>query len=162
MKGIGMRILVISDSHGRVSEIEKAIEAHTDAKHIFFLGDCVRDIEDCPFIYPDRTFHIVCGNCDYASLYKSTDTVTLGGCNILFTHGHPFSVKSGLAQLKAKAKSEGINLVLYGHTHISKTEYADGVHFVNPGSVCSGREGGTSYAVVDIEPNGIMPIIIKT
>lgn len=156
-----MRILVISDSHGRVSEIEKAIEAHTDAKHIFFLGDCVRDIEDLPFIYPDRTFHIVSGNCDYASMYKSADTVTLSGRNILFTHGHAFSVKSGISRLKEKAKSEGIDLVLYGHTHISKTEYADGVYFVNPGSVCSAREGGRSYAVIDLESGGIMPIIIE-
>jgi putative phosphoesterase len=156
-----MRILVISDSHGRVSEIEKAIEAHPDAKHIFFLGDCIRDIEDCPYIYPDRTFHIVSGNCDYASLYKTFDTISLNGCNIFFTHGHPFSVKNGISRLKAMAKGENINLVLYGHTHISNTEYDEGIYFVNPGSLSSPREGSRSYAVVDILPKGIMPIIIK-
>lgn len=162
MKGRFMRILVISDSHGRVSEIEKAIEKQKEAKNVFFLGDCVRDVEDLPFIYPDRNFYIVSGNCDYASMYKSADTVTLAGKKIFFTHGHTYSVKSGIGGLIAKAKSEDIDLVLYGHTHISKTEYVDGVHFVNPGSLCSGREGGTGYAVVDIEPGGIMPIIIKT
>ncbi len=157
-----MRILVLSDSHGRVGEIEKAIEAQKEAKNVFFLGDCVRDVEDLPFIYPDRTFYIVSGNCDYASMYKSSDTVVLEGKKILFTHGHMYSVKSGLSTLRSKAKAEGIDLVLYGHTHIAATEYADGVYFVNPGSLCSGREGGTGYAVVDIEKNGIMPILIKT
>ncbi len=63
-----MRIIVISDTHGRSSLIEKIIEAQPEAKHVFFLGDVVRDIEDLPYIYPTHTFHIVSGNCDYASL----------------------------------------------------------------------------------------------
>ena len=79
-----MRILVISDSHGRTSKIEQAIEKEKEAKYIFFLGDCVKDIEDYPFIYPDRTFHIVSGNCDYSSVFKSADTVTLAGKKIFF------------------------------------------------------------------------------
>ena len=157
-----MRILVVSDSHGRTREIEKAIDAHKDAKHVFFLGDCVRDVEDLPFIYPDRTFYIVSGNCDYSSVYKSVDMTVLEGKRILFTHGHMYSVKNGLSILKNKAQTENFDIVLYGHTHIAATEYADGVHFVNPGSLCSAREGSTGYAVIDIEKGGIMPILIKT
>lgn len=154
-----MRILVISDSHGRTGKIEQAIEKEIDAKHIFFLGDCVKDIEDYPFIYPDRTFHIVSGNCDYSSVFKSADTVTIAGKKIFFTHGHHLSVKSGLERLKQFAKVEKADIVLYGHTHIAKTEYASGVHFVNPGSLCSAREGSTGYAVIDIEESGIIPIL---
>ena len=56
---------------------------------------------------------------------------------------------------------ENSQIVLYGHTHIAKTEYADGVYFVNPGSLCSAREGRTGYAVIDIEQNGIMPVLIN-
>lgn len=156
-----MRILVISDSHGRTSKIEQAIEAQRDAKHIFFLGDCVRDIEDYPFIYPDRTFHIVSGNCDYASTYKSEDIITLEGKRIFFTHGHHLYVKGGIGGLRQAALREGADIVLFGHTHIAIKEYADGVYFVNPGSLCSAREGRTSYAVIDIENNGIMPIHIE-
>lgn len=159
-EGSIMRILVLSDSHGRTSAIEKAIEAQPTAKHIFFLGDCVRDIEDYELIYPDRTFHVVSGNCDYASMVKSVDAVTLEKVRILFTHGHPFSVKSGLTRLYEAARQNGAQLVLFGHTHVSKTEYSDGIYFVNPGSLCRG-EGGPSYAVVDIGPSGILPIIIR-
>ena len=97
-----MRIIVISDTHGRPSLIEKIIEAQPDAKDIFFLGDLIKDIEDMPFMYPSRNFHIVSGNCDYGSTYKTADAVTVGGP----------------------------------------------------------REGRSSYAVIDIEPNGIMPVII--
>lgn len=157
-----MRILVISDSHGRTGEIEKIIEAHPDIIHVFFLGDCVRDIEDLTYIYSDRIFHIVEGNCDGYTLYKSSDTVTINKKKILFTHGHTFSVKLGMERLYELAKNLSVDLVLYGHTHLAKTEYADGIHFVNPGSVSSGRAGFTSYAIVDLDEKGIVPNLIRT
>ena len=156
-----MRIIVISDTHGRSALIEKIIEAQPEARHVFFLGDVTRDIEDLQYLYPNHTFYIVSGNCDFASLYKSADSVTLGGKKILFTHGHGYSVKSGIHRLKEWAKLEKADLVLYGHTHVAKTEYADGVLFVNPGSPSSPREGRPSYAVVDIVQGGILPIIIN-
>lgn len=156
-----MRILVISDSHGRCGKIEKAIEEQPAATHIFFLGDCVRDIEDYPFIYPNRTFHIVSGNCDGYSVYKSEDAIVLAGKKIFFTHGHNYSVKYGIQRLKNIAEIENADIVLYGHTHTAKTEYASGIYFVNPGALSSAREGRTGYAVIDIEENGIMPIHIE-
>lgn len=156
-----MRIIVISDTHGRSSLIEKIIEAQPEAKHVFFLGDVVRDIEDLPYIYPTHTFHIVSGNCDYASLLRSDDAVNLGGKRILFTHGHAYSVKSGISRLMLWAKREKADIVLFGHTHVAKTEYAEGVYFVNPGSPSCPREGRPSYAVIDIEENGIMPFIVE-
>lgn len=155
-----MRILVLSDSHGRKNAVLDAIEAHPEARHVFFLGDCVADIEDCPLFYPDRTFHIAHGNCDFSSPYKSSDTLTLDRKTVLFTHGHPYSVKSGMERLYAAARTAGADLVLFGHTHTAVIQYANGVYYVNPGSLCSGRDGPRSYAVVDIEKNGIMPIII--
>lgn len=157
-----MYILVISDTHGRVSEIEKVIEKHPEAKHVFFLGDCVRDMEDIPFIYPDRTYHIVEGNCDGYTEYKSADMVEICGKRIFFTHGHTLGVKLGLEKLYAEAERQRADLVLFGHTHAAITEYADGRHFVNPGSLSSGALGFRSYAKIDIVENGIVPGIIKT
>lgn len=157
-----MYILVISDSHGRTSEIEKAIEAHPEIQHIFFLGDCIRDVEDLTYIYSNKTFHIVEGNCDGYTNYKSQDTAVLYGKRIFFTHGHTYGVKLGMDKLYAEAERQSADIVLYGHTHAAKTEYADGRYFVNPGSVCSGRAGYTSYAIVDLTEKGMMPSIIKT
>ncbi len=59
------------------------------------------------------------------------------------------------------AKREKADIVLFGHTHVAKTEYAEGVYFVNPGSPSCPREGRPSYAVIDIEENGIMPFIVE-
>ncbi len=156
-----MRILVISDSHGRRSRIEEAIEGHPDIRHIFFLGDCVRDIEDLTYIYTDRSFHVVCGNCDGYSLYKSTEVITLNSKRILFTHGHVYSVKSGTERLYEEAKRQQVDLVLYGHTHLAKTEYADGIYFVNPGSISSGIDGHIGYAIIDLHEKGIVPSIMR-
>lgn len=157
-----MRILVISDSHGRTNRIEEAISAHSEAKHVFFLGDCERDVEDLPFIYPDRIFHVISGNCDYSSMLKSSDSTTVNGVKIFFTHGHTFSVKSGSTHLFTKARTEGYDLVLYGHTHVASCEYNDGIHVVNPGSIGQPRDASApSYALIDLEPSGIMPIIVR-
>ena len=157
-----MRILVISDSHGRSREIEKAIEAQPEAKHIFFLGDCVRDIEDLVYCYPERNFHIVEGNCDGYTMYKTVDAENLFCKRIVYTHGHSLGVKGGKARLYTLAKEQRADIVLFGHTHVAEAEYCDGTYFVNPGSLCSGRCGFTSYAVIDIVEGGIMPLIVKT
>ena len=156
-----MRILVISDSHGRHSAVEAAIESQPSAKHVFFLGDCLKDIEYFDAFFPDRTFHKVRGNCDFSSDEKEFDFITLGNRKILFTHGHGFSVKSGLTRLKSFAHGAGADIVLYGHTHVANTEYADGLYLVNPGSIGHSRGGRCSYAVIDIINSQVMPIIIN-
>ena len=156
-----MRILVISDSHGRARTVEEIIRMQPDAKHIFFLGDVTRDVEDLVYEFNDRQFHIVSGNCDYFSDYPNTDIADIAGIKILFTHGHSYGVKGGTGGLLSAARQRNCTIALYGHTHISKTEYADGVYLVNPGSCACSRSGANSYAVIDIEKGGIMPIIIE-
>lgn len=155
-----MRILVFSDSHGRGSRIEAAILEHPEAKHIFFLGDKLSDIEDIEHLYPDHSFYSVAGNCDSIFSKNPYKTVTLAGKKILYTHGHTFSVKSGTERLIAYAKGIGADIVLYGHTHIPETTYDDGLYIINPGSVGRGMRFD-SFAAVDIESSGIMPSIIR-
>lgn len=156
-----MRILVISDSHGRTGVIEDILEKHSDIKIIFFLGDCVRDIEDITYCFGDRKFYIVEGNCDGYTMYKTVDCQTVNSKRVLFTHGHTLGVKGGYEKLRGEAERHKADLVLFGHTHIATIEYANGIYYVNPGSVCSGRCGYTSYAIVDLVDEGIVPNIIK-
>ncbi len=161
MKGDCLRIVVISDSHKRSDIVEKILYSQPDAKAVFFLGDCTQDVQDMEFIFPDKKFYIVSGNCDYCSAYPSTAVATVEGKKILYTHGHSFSVKYGTQQLLAAAKQNGCHIALYGHTHISNIVYEDEIYLVNPGSCSHGRDFHESYAVIDIEHNGIMPVIIK-
>ena len=156
-----MRIVVISDSHGRTNVIDKILFSQKEAKHVFFLGDNVRDIEDFEFLYPDKSFYVVAGNCDYGLFSPTTGIKEIEGVKIFYTHGHTFSVKSTTEHLLKAAKQNECKIALYGHTHIADTVYEDGVYLVNPGPVSHPRRGSPSYAVIDIEKGGIMPIIIN-
>lgn len=156
-----MRIVVISDSHKRSDIVEKILYAQPDAKAVFFLGDNAGDIEDMQYIFPDKRFYILSGNCDYFSTYPSSDIATVGGKKIFYTHGHTLSVKYSVTHLLKTARQNGCDIALYGHTHISDILYEDGIYLVNPGSCSSPRDSKPSYAVIDIEQSGIMPIIIE-
>ncbi len=155
-----MRLLVVSDTHKNPFVLAKIIRSQRDAKHIFFLGDIVSDIEDIKDDFPDRIFHIVKGNCDGFCDYPNYDIIKIENKNILFTHGDKFSVKYGTVRLFEFAKNCGCQIALYGHTHIPDITYEDGIYLVNPGSAARPRESRASYSVIDIVAGGIKPIII--
>ena len=156
-----MRILVMSECHGSIGKVIKAIENQPEAKDIFYLGDGVNEVESIIHNYPDRSFHLVHGNCDWNSMLPTTASKTLSGTTVFYTHGHTLFVKRNTDMLLAAAKQAGAKIALFGHTHCASIEYKDGIHLVNPGALSASRNGPESYAVIDILPNGIMPIIIK-
>ena len=156
-----MRILVISDCHGAQRSLEEIIDRHPDIKKVFYLGDGVAQVEEVMHFFPDRDFKIVSGNCDWNSTYRSYDETIFSGVKIIYTHGHSHGVKYGTERLLEAAKNVGATLVLYGHTHIAKVEYCDGIYLVNPGAVNGSREGKNGYAIIDISSAGIMPSIMK-
>ena len=158
---IFLRILVFSDSHGNVSALRRALVAQKTAQHIFFLGDCLRDIEALAGEFPDRIFPKVSGNCDFAALSPGTAMENINGTLIFYSHGHPYYVKQSYVPFLQAAEKRNAKIALFGHTQSSLIKYENGVWLVNPGSVSLPREGEPSYAVIDIEENGIMPIIIR-
>ena len=156
-----MKLLVLSDSHGRASYIEKAIEKHPDARHIFFLGDNISDIEDYDLIYPERLFYKVAGNCDFASLSKCSDTALIENTKIIYCHGHTYNVKSGTDYLVATALQNDCKIALYGHTHIPDIAYKNGIYVINPGTLSGCRTGLCTYCVIDINGDKIYPFMEK-
>lgn len=156
-----MRIVVISDSHRRLSVIDKILQEQSPAKYVFFLGDNTADIENFEFFYPDKTFFTVCGNCDFRSAFPLSGIAEVAGKRIFFAHGHTLGVKSSLERLFEAAKRNDCDIALFGHTHISKILYEQGIYFVNPGSCGKPIDGKATYAVIDIMENGILPAIIN-
>ena len=154
-----MRLLVISDTHGRSSVIDRVVRSENTAKEVFFLGDMVSDIEEIMPEYPDRNFHIVRGNCDHFCNYPTFDIIKYENATVFFTHGHTYSVKSGIDGILSAAKGVGANVALYGHTHVAYTGYHDGVYLINSGSLALPRTSAASYAVIDVTKNGILPAI---
>lgn len=156
-----MKLLVISDSHKGGEVVDRIIRRQTDAKHIFFLGDHADDIDDLRYVYTDRNFYILSGNCDFFSSYPNVSMEKIAGHSILYAHGHTFGVKEGLNNLCEAAKSRGCDIVLYGHTHIPDITYKDGMYLINPGSCTKPRNSKPTYALIDISEKGIMPSIVE-
>ena len=141
-----MKILVFSDSHGAMGKMVEAME-HERPHHVFFLGDHYRDGIEMSQLYPDIPMDIVRGNCDWG---KGPDlrVVELEGVRFLLTHGHLQYVKSGLDELLQEAKNRQVQVACFGHTHLAKVVYRDGIYLMNPGSAggCHAREG---YGVIE-------------
>lgn len=151
-----MRLLVLSDSHGRRNVLYDAITLHPEAEAVIFLGDGERDFSSIREQFPQQRFYAVCGNCDVFSSNPSFLLERFGGKLVYCTHGHNESVKYSLAVLTQKAQSCGASIALYGHTHVPDTRIENGILFFNPGSASLGR-----YGMIDITDKGIMPILAE-
>ena len=152
-----MRILVVSDVHGKLNLLREAIEAQPTARDVIFLGDGLRQVEDVIELYPDRTFYTVPGNCDWGAGGIPVRQETFGGKRFYFTHGHLHEVKHGLYRLYLAAREAGADIALYGHTHVAYEDYVDGIYLFNPGSL--GYD--YSYGYVDVVGNGIRTAVVK-
>lgn len=152
-----MRVLVVSDVHGKLNLLREAIEAQPTARDVIFLGDGLRQVEDVMELYPDRTFYTVPGNCDFGAKGIPVRQETFGGKRFYFTHGHLHDVKYTLYRLDMAAREAGADIALFGHTHNPYEEYAGGLYLFNPGSL--GYD--YSYGYVDIVGGGIRTAVVK-
>lgn len=151
-----MRILVISDSHGDSYAVRRAIDQQPTAKILFFLGDGEYDLKFLDNAPSGLFVHKVRGNCDYGSSLPAYVVDEVEGVRIYATHGYLEQVKYTKQNLIERAADNKASIALYGHTHNPDTTYCDGLWLVNPGSIRN-----DSYAVIDITPKGIIPILMK-
>lgn len=147
-----MRILAVSDIHGRNDALERVLERHPDIRTVVFLGDGLSGVQDVADRHPDRTFICVAGNCDHAPLSPAVTVEMLGGKRFLITHGHKYNVKYSLYTLELAARERAADIALFGHTHQPLCDYADGLYLCNPGSL--GYRG--DYAIIDACAAGIL------
>lgn len=142
-----MDILVLSDSHGAVAPMVRAVElAIPDL--ILHLGDCWRDGERLRDRFPDIPLEQVPGNCDFLSDAPTEQLLVLGGKRILMCHGHTYRVKTSLLLAGFAAEAQQLDLFLFGHTHRPLVDRRGRTLFLNPGSI--GDAVRPSYATVTI------------
>ena len=153
-----MRILVVSDTHKNAGNLRTALLAQPQAEVVIHLGDGEDDVALLKSSFPEKMFLQVRGNCDWGSNLPYTGTYTAEGVTIFYTHGHLYSVKSGLYSAVCAAREQKAQVLLFGHTHQALTDYEDGLHIMNPGS--AGFYGPT-YGTLDITPQGIVTNIVK-
>lgn len=150
-----MRILVLSDAHGNINYIKRAIESESEAQKIFYLGDGANDLLRLKENYPNKEFIILKGNNDVGG-FLEVYSGFLNGHKIIAVHGHKQYVKYNLDRLYFLALENEAKIVLYGHTHNPDITYQNGIYFLNPGALLGIRP---TYMVMDFEKSGVMPII---
>ena len=149
-----MRVLIISDTHGKsdcLTQIHNIV-GHVDM--LIHLGDgegdekLVHDLFDCEI-------HMVRGNCDNNGALPIFEEVTIGEKKAFITHGHKYFVSLGTSYLESLIDEKGYDFVMYGHTHRRNlTSYKDS-YIVNPGSLALPRDNGVgTYMILDFDQHG--------
>jgi hypothetical protein len=154
---------VISDSHNVIldSQIED-IKKEGKFDLLIHCGDKYNDADKfAEKLHIDRVLNVP-GNCDYSIIgMEPTIIREIEGKKFIITHGHLFYVKLSLNQLKAFAKKNKADVVLYGHTHQAKNEITDNILFFNPGSTIFPKDGKASFGVIEITEDKVAGEIIR-
>lgn len=88
-----MKLLVFSDSHGNVANMEDAVRRE-EPDQVLHLGDVVRDADALRRRFPDLPMTRVRGNCDARSDVPEECLLERAGRRLLLMHGaHPLCEK---------------------------------------------------------------------
>jgi len=150
-----MKILIVSDTHRRHSNLEHVLQKIGHLDLMIHLGDAegeedyIQSIAGCPL-------EIIAGNNDFFSRLDKEKELTLGKYKVLLTHGHYYYVTVGTEHIKEDARARGKDIVMFGHTHRPCIELDNGITALNPGSISFPRQEGRkpSYILMEIDKEG--------
>ena len=150
-----MKIMIISDIHGNLEKLNTIINIFKQEKcdKLLILGDLfnygidyykddiieqLNNMKDCIIA--------VRGNCDYDinDLNFNMPYINyfiFNNKKIVMTHGHLYTIEELIKQ--------DYDIVLVGHSHISKIEKINNKFVINPGSISKSRRGDNSFAIID-------------
>lgn len=126
-----MRAIIFSDSHGDIEGLKRAITHFNKPEYRFGLGDYEVD----EYILDALQVTGVRGNSYFDPSWDLYFVFEINNFRILFTHGHRYSVKSGLYTLSLLAEKNNADIIFYGHTHEARIDEDRGRYYINPGSV---------------------------
>ena len=149
-----MRIIVLSDTHGKIRNFRKIYLKQKDAYLFIHLGDGESEVVSMRTEYPNSSFMLVKGNCDFSSTEPEEKLIVLNNKRIYMTHGHKFNVKRCLDSFFETAMENRADIALFGHTHIPLCEYFNGMYVLNPGSAEFSRNGIPKFGIIDITDSG--------
>ncbi len=153
-----MQIGVISDTHlhaGRIELPGEVLKALSTVDLIIHCGDfCVYEVFEYLQQIGKGKVVGVCGNMDSPEVRRKLperDILEVEGHKIGVIHGSGAPEGIERRMLDAFADIEGIDLIIYGHTHEAADFIRDGIHFFNPGSPTDKRFARyNSYGILDI------------
>ncbi|MBQ9991063.1 MAG: metallophosphoesterase [Lachnospiraceae bacterium] len=150
-----MRVLIVSDTHRKHENYLEAVRKNQPLDLVIHCGDVeggeyvISEAAGCPV-------EIVQGNNDYFCDLPREKEVQLGKYKAMVVHGHQYGVNMGYERLADEARSRGMDMVMYGHTHRPVLVKEKGVLVINPGSLTYPRQEGRrhSYALMEIKAEG--------
>ncbi|MGN0806485.1 MAG: YfcE family phosphodiesterase [Candidatus Coproplasma sp.] len=135
-------VIVLSDSHGNRTAIDKLFPVFAESDYIIHLGDTSSDGQYIKKAFGDKVY-LLNGNCDFMKLGQDEITVEIEGVKIFACHGDRYGVKYGYDRLAYKAEELGCGVALFGHTHCATETQIGGVKLFNPGTLS--RYSDNSY-----------------
>ena len=149
-----MKILIVSDTHGRHSAFDKALKEAGKIDALVHLGDTeggedyIEAVCGCPA-------YVLAGNNDFFSDNLREMEVVFGTKKAFMTHGHYYYVSLGPERIIEEGKMRNADIVMFGHTHKPFLEMIDGMIVLNLGSLSYPRQEGRkgSYIMMEIEPD---------
>lgn len=150
-----MKVLIVSDTHGREENLRKVLEKTGSIDLMIHLGD-VEGAEEYIAALTDAPVHMVAGNNDWYSDLPKEEIITIGRYRALLTHGHHYYVGMGHEELKRQAELKNVDIIMYGHTHCPCLEQTGGLTILNPGSLSLPRQEGRrpSYMLMELDHEG--------
>ena len=150
-----MKILIVSDTHGRHGNLEAVIEEEKKIDMLLHLGD-VEGEEHYIELIADVPCHMVAGNNDWRTTLPNEKEIQIGKYKIWMTHGHNYMVSINTGRLRDAAKSRGVDIVLFGHTHKPYMDLESSPIVISPGSIAYPRQEGrnASYVVMETGADG--------
>lgn len=178
-----MKLLFVSDIHGSVFYLKKAIEVFEKEKadQMIILGDLLyhgprnplpkeynpKEVLTILNQYKDKIISVK-GNCDSEVDQMVLEFPIMAEYSIIFngkkkvfaTHGHKFN-KDNVPNI-----SDG-DILIHGHTHIPVAERLDNIILLNPGSISLPKENNpnsygimtdTRFEIKDFDNNELLSI----
>ena len=152
-----MKILIVSDTHGRHGNLDAVLEKEGKIDLLLHLGD-VEDAECYYDAIAEWPYHMVSGNNDYFSRLPKDKEIQIGKYKVWMTHGHNYYVSISTEKLRDAARARGVDVVLFGHTHEAVCwQEEDGLWVMNPGS-CG--YGGGKAGIMEVNNGEIEAVYL--
>lgn len=147
-----MNILVFSDVHGRQQLLERILNHTPNVDGIISLGDTGVDLD---YLRKRNIIHVK-GNLAFDPGMMYDQEITINNRKLFITHGHKYDVHRTLGHLISRGLEKEYDIILYGHTHVLRKDYVEGMWIINPGSIHAPRGMyPPSYAILSIDDERI-------
>ncbi len=156
------RILVLSDSHGRDENVERAMKQAGRFDLLVHLGDVGYGYQRLEASTPAAVL-MIAGNNDYALDLPASRVFPLGPHRVLAVHGHRQQVHFGTSALERSAIQNNCDIVMFGHTHVPFIRQDENLTLLNPGSISLPRQSGhkKTYILIEMDEEGKMDIQLR-